>query len=71
MFSQQEPVVSTLCVGEQSAEAETLKSGSRGGDEEPSSQVTSSALFFFFLTPGLGAAKAERHQNQCTARPCH
>ena len=71
MFSQQEPVVSTLCVGEQSAEAETLKSGSRGGDEEPSSlQVTSSALVFF-LTPGLGPAKAERHENQCTASPCH
>ena len=60
MFSQQEPVVSTLCVGEQSAEAETLKSGSRGGDEEPSSlQVTSSALFFFFFfDPRTGGSQS-------------
>ena len=27
--------------------------------------------FFFFLAPGLGADKAERHQNQRTASPCH
>lgn len=68
---QEELVVSTLCVGEQCAEAEPLKSGSRGGGEAPPSlQVTSSALVFF-LTPGLGAAKAERHQNQCPASPCH
>ena len=67
-------MVSTLCVGEQCAEAEMLKSGSRGGEEAPSSlQVTSSALslFFFFLALGLGAAKAERHQNQHIASPCH
>lgn len=68
---QEELVVSTLCVGEQCAEAEPLKSGSRGGGEAPPSlQVTSSALVFV-LTPGLGAAKAERHQNQCPASPCH
>ena len=52
LFSQEELVVSTLCVGEQCAEAEMLKSGSQGGEEAPSSlQVTSSGLslsFFFF-----------------------
>lgn len=50
---QEELVVSTLCVGEQCAEAEPLKSGSRGGGEAPPSlQVTSSA--HQFLTPSLG-----------------
>lgn len=44
---QEELVVSTLCVGEQCAEAEPLKYGSRGGGEAPPSlQVTSSALVF-------------------------
>lgn len=58
MFSQQEPVVSTLCVGEQCAEAEPLKSGSRGGGEAPPSlQVTSSALVFFF-DPGPGGGQS-------------
>ena len=50
LFSQEELVVSTLCIGEQCAEAEMLKSGSRGGEEAPSSlQVTSLALSLFFL----------------------
>lgn len=40
-------MVSTLCVGEQCAEAEPLKYGSRGdGEAPPSLQVTSSALVF-------------------------
>lgn len=45
---QEELVVSTLCVGEQCAEVESLKSGPQGGGEAPPSlQVTSSAFFFF------------------------
>lgn len=44
---QEELVVSTVCVGEQCAEAEPLKYGSQGGSEAPPSlQVTSSALVF-------------------------
>lgn len=40
-------MVSTLCVGEECAEAEPLKYGSRGdGEAPPSLQVTSSALVF-------------------------
>lgn len=56
---QEELVVSTLCVGEQCAEAEPLKSGSRGGGEAPPSlQVTSSALVFFFFDPGPGGGQS-------------
>lgn len=43
----------------------------RGGQAPPSLQVTSSALVLFCFGPRLGAAKAERHQNQCTASPCY
>lgn len=53
---QEELVVSTLCVGEQCAEAEPLKYGSRGGGEAPPFlQVTSSALVFW--APALGQPK--------------
>ena len=63
LFSQEELVVSTLCVGEQCAEAEMLKSGSQGGEEAPSSlQVTSSGLslffFFFLFGPGPGGRQS-------------
>lgn len=48
----EELVVSTLCVGEQCAEAEPLKSGPQeGGEAPPSLQVTSSACFVFFFDP--------------------
>lgn len=66
---QEELVVSTLCVGEQCAEAEPLKYGSRGvAKHRPHSRPPHQLSF---LPPSLGAARAERHQNQCTASPCH
>lgn len=50
-----------MCWWEQCAEAEPLKLVPEGWRSTASLQVTSSARFFF-LTLGLGAAKAERHQ---------